>query len=192
MRGEDSMDRIGRTRSVGSPPHARGRPYCTARLRYGMGITPACAGKTMIDPFSLAASLDHPRMRGEDYATHLPLLSNYGSPPHARGRQLFTERSNKEMRITPACAGKTYVCHASSETVKDHPRMRGEDMAISISSKFVDESPPHARGRHHLEDCDLVGVGITPACAGKTCTSFLHRTFCRDHPRMRGEDTGMW
>ena len=51
----------------GSPPHVREKPEATPRINGSIGITPACAGKTL--PFFLKLRLrqDYPRVCGKDY-----------------------------------------------------------------------------------------------------------------------------
>ena len=66
MRGEDHRFLFGGDYPSGSPPHARGRPAPRPRAGREERITPACAGKTSLAPFSGLRSWDHPRMRGED------------------------------------------------------------------------------------------------------------------------------
>ena len=87
-------------------------------------------------------------MRGEDVPTPLPRRRRRGSPPHARGRL--------------QCIRAFAVC------MSDHPRMRGEDQFDHIPVKVREGSPPHARGRLGVCAFKQFGVGITPACAGKT------------------------
>ena len=112
-----------------------------------------------------------------------------GSPPHARGRPAKKAGSSFERRITPACAGKTVSLPQALGLGRDHPRMRGEDTSLKpvVSKKFG--SPPHARGRHGTPLTDTAKAGITPACAGKTVSCSRVGALCRDHPRMRGEDS---
>ena len=75
-----------------------------------------------------------------------------------------------------------------SETLWDHPRMRGEDKKLKLSASLNKGSPPHARGRRCVENEDDVAIGITPACAGKTPDPTRPYISITDHPRMRGED----
>ena len=209
MRGEDTdPDRISVTRE-GSPPHARGRHANPLRVHERRGITPACAGKTLL------------RLLCEK--------TLYGSPPHARGRLREVEKSRFAQWITPACAGKTPTGRARSCSRTDHPRMRGEDAHVLFAvvgppritpacagktsttpstpsrawdhprmrgedpsdfdvASFVAGSPPHARGRPNTrEACFAIGR-ITPACAGKTAWPPNISYQKTDHPRMRGED----
>ena len=66
MRGEDLAVEDGDFDGAGSPPHARGRRVPVGGGRGGVGITPACAGKTLHIATGDVIGLDHPRMRGED------------------------------------------------------------------------------------------------------------------------------
>ena len=49
------------------------------------------------------------------------------------------------------------------------------------------ESPPHARGVEVFRFCFGTLSGITPACAGSSCTAAGTSSRGRDHPRVRGE-----
>ena len=69
-------------------------------------ITPACAGKRLITSFPTAFTKDHPRMRGEKGKSTRKKRNVIGSPPHARGKEIYTLKKQVKCRITPACAGK--------------------------------------------------------------------------------------
>ena len=192
----------------GSPPHARGRlgviwrrsaneritPACAgktpppSRHTIQSRITPACAGKTGIPPISAMSIRDHPRMRGEDTRNRQPFQTNFGSPPHARGRRFAVASHRDNKGITPACAGKTRRAPAAPGRTRDHPRMRGEDTPRSPPPEWTSGSPPHARGRRPLLASQQRLLRITPACAGKTGGGVLGWLVWGDHPRMRGED----
>ena len=107
MRGEDMEFLSEGFKAVGSPPHARGRLTSNIRNVDTDRITPACAGKTVGQHAEKGKAQDHPRMRGEDFPQTRASARFQGSPPHARGRQLMKEQYDVEVRITPACAGKT-------------------------------------------------------------------------------------
>ena len=71
------------------------------------GITPAHAGKTLIDTPEFSLKEDHPRACGEN--TDLPIFwaTRVGSPPRMRGK-LYKRLCRSSLRgITPAHAGKT-------------------------------------------------------------------------------------
>ena len=209
MRGEDGQRRprtglmcwitpacAGKTNShvrrrvvrVGLPPHARGRPGCTGPPPHAGRITPACAGKTPTRREMDLTVTDHPRMRGEDIMVEWRSRASTGSPPHARGRPDRQTVAGNPLGITPACAGKTPHHSHPSRTIRDHPRMRGEDAAYDSKSSSACGSPPHARGRRR-RSCRFGNIPwITPACAGKTSGRSTPKSRPRDHPRMRGED----
>ena len=196
----------------GSPPHARGRlgviwrrsaneritPACAgktpppSRHTIQSRITPACAGKTGIPPISAMSIRDHPRMRGEDTRNRQPFQTNFGSPPHARGRRFAVASHRDNKGITPACAGKTRRAPAAPGRTRDHPRMRGEDERRRLLADHEAGSPPHARGRLRPRNRPVAHTGITPACAGKTRPDHRRRNGLPDHPRMRGEDALYW
>ena len=69
-------------------------------------------------------------MRGEDGLEVRLLGGHGGSPPHARGRPKADGGLSADIRITPACAGKTLEPDNAGDQVSDHPRMRGEDTSV--------------------------------------------------------------
>ena len=73
--------------------------------------------------------------------------------------------------------------------MKDHPRLRGEQLVKKLKIKPLAGSPPLARGTVHIFLFRLLQMGITPACAGNSFISFKSRKFTKDHPRLRGEQT---
>ena len=171
----------------GSPPHARGKDHLVAHQLVHAGITPACAGKSAaLDPRS-RQSWDHPRMRGEKRAQASTFRKIEGSPPHARGKDIFRNPLRKEQRITPACAGKRAQSPRPHGSSPDHPRIRGEKVDGAERVAIIQGSPPHTRGK------DLAGAHghgldrITPAYAGKSPAGPARPCTDTDHPRMRGE-----
>ena len=71
------------------------------------GITPACAGKTIISHFQIRIIEDHPHECGKNKC----IMFSWDS---------YT-------RITPASAGKTCSRLRSSSATKDHPRECGKN-----------------------------------------------------------------
>ena len=107
MCGKDFPDGSSRTHEPGSPPHVRERLPIPAAGRRHHGITPACAGKTLVMMFKDFNMRDHPRMCGKDLRQPSKTLLPPGSPPHVRERPFPVYDSQQKDRITPACAGKT-------------------------------------------------------------------------------------
>ena len=50
---------------VGSPPHVRGKGDFSILCRLSLRITPACAGKSVLNALVRFTWQDHPRMCGE-------------------------------------------------------------------------------------------------------------------------------
>ena len=90
-------------------------------------------------------------------------------------------------RITPACAGNSSRDLRAVGNYWDHPRLRGEQSVICDSVVAKLGSPPLARGTGSRYGFPHVVVGITPACAGNSCSNFVLISSNRDHPRLRGE-----
>ena len=67
-------------------------------------------------------------MCGEKRSGLVQLALNQGSPPHVRGKVLLILWLVCHMRITPACAGKSYTKIIQHFPDKDHPRMCGEKL----------------------------------------------------------------
>ena len=72
--------------------------------------------------------------------------------------------------ITPACAGSTFLRATVPDPSGDHPRVCGEydRWAVNIFGKWG--SPPRVRGVLEFLSLARLNVGITPACAGSTCS----------------------
>ena len=107
MRGEKLIFKWSEVQIKGSPPHARGKGQQSKSRQVETGITPACAGKSIINVTNLLINGDHPRMRGEKNADGNYERHKQGSPPHARGKVSKQDPPDKDVRITPACAGKS-------------------------------------------------------------------------------------
>ena len=89
-------------------------------------ITPACAGKRQIDKAEKETEEDHPRVCGEKWNQRYCFDVGEGSPPRVRGKALYVVLSFLNVRITPACAGKSAFRFQSDIQKKDHPRVCGE------------------------------------------------------------------
>ena len=85
----------------------RGKHEIRVTLRHPFRITPAGAGKTLIDEAKQENAEDHPRRCGENERQAAEHLRAEGSPPQVRGKRRRVERKHKLAGITPAGAGKT-------------------------------------------------------------------------------------
>ena len=67
MCGENDIRQVEKYYDTGSPPRVRGKhPYKFLRSRFD-GITPACAGKTLLVLERRKNEKDHPRVCGENF-----------------------------------------------------------------------------------------------------------------------------
>ena len=110
-----------------------------------------------------------------------------GSPPRVRGKVSFLRYSRLEMRITPACAGKSLIRSPSIFSLPDHPRVCGEKSFAAWQDLGHSQSPPRVRGKASRDSPRARDGRITPACAGKRCLWKAQKRAPRDHPRVCGE-----
>ena len=74
-----------------------------------LGITPACAGKTISPISTKMETRDHPRVCGKNSIVIEDISPKVGSPPRVREKLYLLFRLILGFGITPACAGKTGV-----------------------------------------------------------------------------------
>ncbi len=187
VRGEQSSTRRAIQSYMGSPPRARGAVRRPVRGAGGGGITPACAGSSPGCATPPRRASDHPRVRGEQFLVLSALAGIAGSPPRARGAGHLQGASRSGHGITPACAGSRPDHQGGLIMFEDHPRVRGEQIRRGFQRLPWTGSPPRARGAGRGELGPRVQGGITPACAGSSCTCSPRPTRRSDHPRVRGE-----
>ena len=166
MRGEQVPQRDRHPPGAGSPPLARGTGVgiCAKCLRGG--ITPACAGNSTLLSFRARQNEDHPRLRGEQDFDGPAGVYKVGSPPLARGTVRAGYARAVQHGITPACAGNSPHAQRRPYQCRDHPRLRGEQVANTVAIVIELGSPPLARGTVANRAAEHNINGITPACAG--------------------------
>ena len=176
-------------RKPGSPPRGRGKVIAQRHALFGVGITPAWAGKSFCRHSHVIQNADHPRVGGEKPSTYQVEYWALGSPPRGRGKDERRRPGEIRARITPAWAGKSWPLRDIHNLVWDHPRVGGEKF-VRYGYKFpVGGSPPRGRGKVPETYRYVAGYGITPAWAGKSSPfSSLPQTYW-DHPRVGGEKT---
>ena len=173
----------------GSPPRMRGKGEGQGNSHQERRITPAYAGKSRIRRACTDRHRDHPRMCGEKCEAYARIHGMVGSPPRMRGKALENGGGSLDVRITPACAGKSHFATNFHLNKRDHPRMCGEKWDKLPREIKQKGSPPHVRGKECVNSARKLPVGITPACAGKRAILFRLLSLPRDHPRMCGEKT---
>ena len=135
---------------------------------------------------------DHPRVRGEHPRLGTEVFVLLGSSLRARGARAARRVVVGRVGIIPACAGSTGSSVTPPSHPWDHPRVCGEHWEHRAYRMMCTGSSPRARGARgslpRMAGCE----GIIPACAGSTRSSLSRRRWTRDHPRVRGEHTGLF
>ena len=125
--GEELYRSNSLVRKSGSPPRMRGRDVPIPTDEDGSGITPAYAGKRSSVRNQYQTTPDHPRVCGEEYQLVGQILQGDGSPPRMRGRGKASAVKGRDLRITPAYAGKRLADGLAAGGLGDHPRACGEE-----------------------------------------------------------------
>ena len=187
MCGEKRLNGYYFSDSLGSPPRVRGKGESPEKGENGLRITPACAGKRWFSARYTSAFWDHPRVCGEKIGHALALRRLLGSPPRVRGKVRNARIKYLNVRITPACAGKSMAWMPTSISRRDHPRVCGEKWCLGMHCMCDRGSPPRVRGKVQFSRLRDFHGRITPACAGKRETDFPGICPAGDHPRVCGE-----
>ena len=170
----------------------RGKEFNTTTWGKPIWITPACAGKRLAPPLRTKCPLDHPRVCGEKFCACIFRVYKIGSPPRVRGKAFVAAVGVGEEGITPACAGKRYLCRSSSPRRKDHPRVCGEKRAYTVPQAIEAGSPPRVRGKARTRSRTSPRTRITPACAGKRSFLIVFQPPVHGSPpRVRGKEADL-
>ena len=171
----------------GSPPRVRG----TGRQSMNRGqisrITPACAGNRAWTRQSHPAAPDHPRVCGEQRIPCSIAHITSGSPPRVRGTAFSDLVVGNQVGITPACAGNSRITAPRWISIRDHPRVCGEQSSGLYRCICILGSPPRVRGTAFSALISVNRRRITPACAGNSLSLFARSLPYKDHPRVCGE-----
>ena len=110
-------------------------------------ITPAYAGKTSVGTHDSQLVFHHPRVCGENSKLSPAKPTKSGSPPRMRGKRLLFAEAYRDVRITPAYAGKTPALRLPAGNNPDHPRVCGENHFRGCMWAVQSGSPPRMRGK---------------------------------------------
>ena len=149
----------------------RGKAIQGHPLPLECGITPAYAGKSVRIAPVFITHRDHPRVCGEKRFSAVFQRAMSGSPPRMRGKEDRVLRGVLRVGITPAYAGKRDILNFTHDFTGDHPRVCGEKYMGVPTKVKKPGSPPRVRGKGQAACEVVVEFGITPACAGKSCSS---------------------
>ena len=136
--------------------------------------------------FSLKAG-SSPRVRGKPRVTGIE-ITVFRLIPACAGKTLDLANASIEGGLIPACAGKTFIRVFARGPLGAHPRVCGENRAFDVLSIGRMGSSPRVRGKRAAFTAAGVSVGLIPACAGKTLTTFFAPSHTRAHPRVCGEN----
>ena len=165
--GEKDLQAMFRHLLTGSPPRGRGKALILRVVNFGIGITPAWAGKSCRTWRATGGGRDHPRVGGEKRPQPWAKPVPKGSPPRGRGKDMDTLQTVHDARITPAWAGKSCGRAAPRAQKGDHPRVGGEKRQARTYTASCQGSPPRGRGKGGSDAGPRPHLGITPAWAGK-------------------------
>ena len=191
----------------GSSPLARGTRLMA---RYGnilLGLIPARAGDTPVPRRSYTMFRAHPRSRGEHSNCSVIKIAELGSSPLARGTPSPVPVEKMPTGLIPARAGNTERMNAQNESLRAHPRSRGEHLyhycrrcrhwgssplargtrRCLLHDQGGQGSSPLARGTRSSKAPATRYLGLIPARAGNTGVLPFPITLFRAHPRSRGE-----
>ena len=104
-----------------------------------------------------------------------------------RGKGAEGGTNLRNIRITPAYAGKSDAQHHEFLQTEDHPRLCGEKKRPLVRAYSILGSPPPMRGKDSFPLLEALALGITPAYAGKSIGDALMGLELEDHPRLCGE-----
>ena len=145
--GEKFWRRDLKGRTAGSPLRMRGKEITKLFLDRFIRITPAYAGKSVIQNSWNNPSEDHPCVCGEKETVN-PRISKYlGSPLRMRGKVLTENLHLPLDRITPAYAGKSWYTPIAVRDVEDHPCVCGEKLGACGRKWSRIGSPLRMRGK---------------------------------------------
>ena len=189
MCGENTVSPLNISALAGSSPRVRGKLRGYAPRGRRKGLIPACAGKTarnVIDEMKRGA---HPRVCGENKRPRRYEREPVGSSPRVRGKRRQVFESTRRRGLIPACAGKTPSQRQPPSKAWAHPRVCGENAGLSDVRLTVNGSSPRVRGKPRTSRRRPRGMGLIPACAGKTGSEGEDDDAAKAHPRVCGESS---
>ena len=108
----------------------------------------------------------------EKFIVTLWTAPNLGSPLRVQGKVWLQINISGKLRITPACAGKSYERMCVKRADQDHPCVcREKDLTAADGSKGIG-SPLRVQGKVCAILYICAYLRITPACAGKSLLPF--------------------
>ena len=172
----------------GSSPLTRGKQPRTRTGVRRLRLIPAHAGKTPGEVKEVSLMEAHPRSRRENLLRLSRGSRAGGSSPLTRGKPAHEKHLIAPGGLIPAHAGKTQRIVAPGSREPAHPRSRGENMSVKVSSWVWGGSSPLTRGKRASATAARDRAGLIPAHAGKTPRPLFRGLVSPAHPRSRGEN----
>jgi len=145
------------------------------------GAIPACAGSSTPSPLEVATAGPSP-LRGEQDPDDPDMPVVTGPSPHARGTVGSLVSAGHADGAIPVCAGSRSTCRCGRRSRRDHPRVRGEQIASPTPSSRSWEPSPHARGAGARSLLPGVRRETIPARTGSRAAPSTSRDHHRHHP----------
>ena len=187
--GENRRTPQGTRHHAGSSPRVRGKQAGEGFEVCGVGLIPACAGKTVAPVALLPPSGAHPRVCGENLPGWEDSRGARGSSPRVRGKPAQADEHTIRRRLIPACAGKTCTARLWASRWWAHPRVCGENWVGGPNNFMRGGSSPRVRGKPPYPTRHTSPCGLIPACAGKTFSCVRLFISSPAHPRVCGENS---
>ena len=174
--------------ACGSSPRVRGKRFRRVEPHPGLGLIPACAGKTRWTCTPKPVSAAHPRVCGENLEDAERIVHEAGSSPRVRGKPLPVAQGPPRGGLIPACAGKTRGAGLQVQDGPAHPRVCGENALRMPRKRAKGGSSPRVRGKRRTRVPEGERGRLIPACAGKTAATSERACSVTAHPRVCGEN----
>ena len=149
LRGDRGLANSPVVRNSGSSPPARGSGKCITLKIVITWFIPACAGIGWPVMRQVLPAAVHPRLRGDRREGWMPICSEIGSSPPARGSVRPETPSTHRCRFIPACAGIGLANDGRVGAIAVHPRLRGDRGEEVVRFDPYSGSSPPARGSGH-------------------------------------------
>ena len=174
-RGENGFARLEGGGVRGSSPLTRGKPPPSGRYQAVPRLIPAHAGKTTPARCASEGPGAHPRSRGENCSSSTHTRSGRGSSPLTRGKRVDRRSPISCPRLIPAHAGKTVSRACRALVHAAHPRSRGENVTVVLSTVTRLGSSPLTRGKpRSMTSATIVSVAH-PRSRGENVSRFSRR-----------------
>ena len=108
------------------------------------------------------------------------------NPPRVREKRADNGGAVRLVRITPACAGKTYTLILEKYHHQDHPRVCGKNTILCSSLSWITGSPPRVREKLPYDLGSIAAYQDHPRVCGKNKQTFYEpANYLGSPPRVR-------